>query len=282
MTKNIQKNGYSESNKSSKLWLQTSNYSALMTLVNNNIVAPILSKSSGVPKSVVVSGGGVKDSSAVVNGNVTFSRLIPMDASETKISINMRYDMRVDSSGKVRDPVTGEMKDTVFVARTVEDSLFTYSFTIRRSANAPDNWASSQNLDADCKNSKPTLELRYGGSTLDAAHPVKGNMEILQIVFDNHDGSLDYGDYVIVQVRNANAGVSDMESFTLNRGADGTWTYQFPREVGKPAVHGDGRLQHAEPQDSIILVFRNPEIPLDTIRVSVPYVSNEIASTPRP
>jgi len=261
MTKNIQENDYSSNNPSSAAWALTSDYSKLLKLMMDNIVTPMLSKSSGNAKTITISSAGVKDSTGTIsNGEFNFHRRLPVDTAViTPVNMTLRYDVQVDTL------------DTSYVIKNKE---FSYNFAIRRTNNPPADWKTSQGLESECFRA-PTLDLRYDGKSL-VGKEVKGNMNPLQIVFDNTDAFFNYNT-VVVSVLNADGNVSDLENFTLTKGSDGTWTYQFPRTIASTAKNGDSTLQHTEMNDSIILVFRNPDIPLDTIRVSVPYISNTMA-----
>ncbi|MDR0331702.1 MAG: hypothetical protein LBH93_08355, partial [Chitinispirillales bacterium] len=264
MTGNIKANGYSATNASSDVWVLQSNYSDLLALMMENIITPMLSKTSGDAKKIVISSAGVSDSSGVMDGDFRFSRRLPLDTAEvTAVSMNISYDVRVDTLVNING------KDTLVYARTAKDSLFSYSFTVRRSASPGADWRFGQNIDSEC-GAMPTLDLQFQGQSL-IGKEAKGNMDRLTIVLDNTGGLFDYNK-VIVQVLNADGTLSDLEEFTLTKSGS-VWTYSFPREVSSTANAGDKKLQH-NGLDSIILVFRNPDIPLDTIRVSVPFISN--------
>jgi hypothetical protein len=267
MAANIRKNGYSASNPSSAIWAMDSDYGKLLPFMMKYILAPMLSNSYGDAKTIIISSAGVTDSAAVEDGGFTFGKQIPLDTAEiTKVSMSVRYDVRIDSTFK-----TSDGNDSVAVVRVVEDSLFNYSFNVRRSENTPDNWLTEQDLGKRCGNG-PTLDLRFDGASLIGSE-VKGGMDVLQILFDNTGGLFDY-DEVIVSAFNADGGLSDLEKFTLAKDSKVKWSYYFPHDVDYPTMD-DGTLQHSG-QDSVILFFRNPNAPLDTVRLAVPYISNAI------
>jgi hypothetical protein len=264
MTDNIKVNGYSTNNENSNAWALTSDFNALLRLMMDNIITPMITKSEASAKHITISTPNHSDTAGALNGNFTFGRQLPMDTSAiTSINMGIQYDVQ-------RDSTTEAGKDTSWV---VKDSLFTYSFSIRRSASPPSNWKDNEKtpLRENCRNA-PTLDLQYKGTSL-VGGTVKGNMNELTIVFDNTNGLFRY-DSVKIQVLNADGEVSDLENFKLDRSGD-KWSYTFPRVVDTLAVHGDNKLQHAG-KDSIILVFRNPDVPLDTMRVSVPYVNQPV------
>jgi len=272
MTTNIQNNGYSTNNPNSNAWALTSDYGALLRLMMDEIVTPMLSRSSGHPNNIVISSPGARDSTgSIADGEFVFSRRLPVDTTDvTAVNMRLRYDVQIDS-------ITASGRDTVYVIR---DSLFSYNFSIRRTSTPPSNWEAGQGLRKNCKPA-PTLDLLYSGVSLvpigGPKEMVKGYMDRLQVAFDNTNGLFVY-DSIIVTVQNKlNGEISDAERFKLVRGADGRWTYQFNREVSATGRSGDGKLQNSGLGDSIIITFRNPDVPLDTIRISVPYVSNVMA-----
>ena len=264
MTTNIKANGYSSNNERSNAWALTANYGPLLTMMMDSIVTPMLSKSSGSAKNIVIKTPGMKDSTGnISNGDFVFSRRLPIDTSDVmRVDMQLRYDVVVDST-----TASGE-----HTTHTVKDSLFSYTFTVRRTDNPGSNWEFKQKLSSNCARA-PTLDLQYGGASL-VGGEVKGSMGVLDIVFDNTYGLFDYNN-VTIQVFGADGSVADLLSVSLTKGADGKWTGKFPREVSSAAIRGDNKLQHAI-QDSIVLVFRNPDIPLDTIRLSVPFASQKM------
>jgi len=267
MTANVQSNGYSETNPKGNIWAVNDGYSALLTLMMENIFKDMLTKSSGAPKRITISstGGGADSTGDINNGNFNFRRQLPIDTSDiTTVNMGIRYDVVIEEDTTINGVLTT-------VTRTIPDSLFEYSFAVRRTAN-PDKSLEEQDLVSKCRG-KPTLELQYGGNPV---REVKGNMDRLTVYFDARGGIFEY-DEVKVQVMNADGTFTDVENFTLKQTSiTNVWEYDFQRLVSDAANSGDGKLQHTA-QDSIIVVFRNPYIPLDTLRVSVPYVSTTMA-----
>ncbi|MDR2578010.1 MAG: hypothetical protein LBC70_04245 [Chitinispirillales bacterium] len=265
MTYNIRNNGYSATNLLSNVWVMQSDFNEILDMMMENIITPMLSTTEGEAKTIVISSAGVSDSTGAMNGNFTFSRRLPIDTSDiTVVSMGIRYDVRIYT-----DTTIGGRDTTI--TRLVPDSLFTYSFAVRRSNNASTDWQVSQSLSSLCGD-KPRLDLQHRGTSLIGGE-VRGNMDTLTVRFDNTGGLFSY-DTVRVQVMNADSTFTDIENFTLRRSGD-IWTVNFVRVVDTTA-RADGRLQHAA-MDSIIVVFRNPYIPLDTLRLSVPFVSNNMA-----
>jgi hypothetical protein len=73
---------------------------------------------------------------------------------------------------------------------------------------------------------------------------------------------------VTVELTNKNGSSKDIEQLTLVNN-NLVFSKSFPQEI-KQANPGDGILQHGA-EDSIIAIFRNPELPLDTLRAAVPF-----------
>jgi hypothetical protein len=282
MTHAIRNNGYSETNLLSDIWVLQSNYEEMLQLMMDNIITPMLSNTTGDPKSIVISTVGASDSTGAVGGNFTFSRRLPIDTTDAmQVTMGIRYDVRIDSSWTRPDGTP----DSTY--RIVRDSLFIYDFAIRRTAAPGTNWQ-DQGLSAVC-GSQPTLNLLFQGDTLASSHrditgqEAKGNMDRLTVVFNNTGGLFDYNT-VVVQVMNTQGDFIDIENLTMVRGTGNNrdvWTVSFPRSEATAANPGDGRLQHAA-LDSIVVVFRNPEFPLDTLRIGVPYISSTMAFYDRP
>jgi hypothetical protein len=266
MTENVKVNGYSKNNENSNAWALASNFDALLKLMMDEIITPMLSKTEGGAKSITISTPTHADTTGALNGSFTFGRQLPMDTTAiTTVKMGIKYDVQ-------RDSVNAAGED---ISWTVYDSLFNYAFSIQRSAAPPSNWKDNEKtpLRENCK-SAPTLDLQYNGKSLVCdTCKVKGNMDKLTIVFDNTNGLFRY-DSVRIEVLNADGEVSDLENFKLVKNGD-KWTYTFPRAVDSIAAPGDTKLQHAG-KDSIILIFRNPDVPLDTMRVAVPYVNQPV------
>jgi hypothetical protein len=275
MTNNIQTNLYSTSNPNSDWWLLQSDYDELMGLMMDNIITPMLSKADGSPKSITISSGSVvTDESGNLSGDVfTFSRRLPLDTTEiTEITMTIKYDVKKDSTWFAG----GVQRDSTW---TVRDQPFTYTFNISRTAGAGNNWAEEQGLMSECEN-KPRLSLQSGQTVLNAGDTIKANMDRLTVTFDNTGGLLDYGNSVTVRVVNANgaAGGLDTVDVVLTRTGSGSGVYTgtFQRAVSDSPAPGNDTLEHAS-QDDIMLIFRNPQVPLDVIEVSFPYVSHKMA-----
>ncbi|MCL2182440.1 MAG: hypothetical protein FWB85_03095 [Chitinispirillia bacterium] len=280
MTTNIQNNGYSESNPNSAIWAISADYSGLLTLMMENIVSQIVNKAEGNAKNITISSAGVRDSTgAMTGGEFTFSRRLPIDTLETTpVTMGVRYDVKIDSI--FTNQATGQ-PDTL--SRIARDSLFTYNVSIRRTASPGTNWKETQGLSTSC-GTKPTLSLLFRADTLSSTvnggtvrQEAKGNMDTLTVVFNNSGGLFDYKT-VIVEVKNTDGTITDLENLTMTKNGD-IWIIRFQRvdaTVAGVANPGDRRLQHAA-QDSIVVVFRNPDIPLDTLRIAVPYISTTMA-----
>jgi hypothetical protein len=94
-------------------------------------------------------------------------------------------------------------------------------------------------------------------------------MEDLEIRFQFDPGEAGYNyTNVAVDIMNRGDGTNDMEPFAL--GKKGSYfTKTFKRTI-KTEPSKNGTLEHLE-ADSIIAVYRNPDILLDTLRISIPF-----------
>ncbi|MCL2218812.1 MAG: hypothetical protein FWC23_02715 [Chitinispirillia bacterium] len=274
MTNRIRRNGYSDSNDDSRIWIQESNYNELLTRMMENIISPMLSKSEGNANSIVISSAGISDSAKADNEeHFIFNRQLPIDTAEvTTISMGVRYYVRVDSTYTL-DLGMETQRDTTYTVHINPDSLFTYEFKLRRSADPPAGWDTLMQT-SRCYE-RPTLSLLFQGAGLPGLE-ANGTMDTLTVLFDNTGGMFDY-DSVWVDVNNSrDASFYDFERLTLRREAGSIWTMDFQIEPFDHASAGDGILQLGV-EDSIIVVFRNPHIPLDTLRVAVPYITSNVA-----
>lgn len=240
MTRNIQNNGYSTSNSQSEIWLlgQT-DYNSLMSLLMNNIIRPMLTMISGTPNRMTVDKRIF--STELDQDGFAFSKRFPLESDITELGIDIVYN--------VTNTRTGEKKDT-----TTESMLYVRR---RDDASVPDGFSTL------CW-AKPGLSVEFQGSPVNV---VRENMDRLEVLFNPGE---DFFEHVQVEITNAYGEKLDLEKLDLEQQGDGTWSGSFMREIQTSPSIGDKRLQHRL-VDSIIVVFRNPDLPLDTLRVSLPF-----------
>jgi len=261
MTYNIQNNGYSATNPSSNIWVLQSRYDEMLELMMENIISPMFTEAKGAPTRMVVrNANAIADSLSSgdfgVDGDFRFTRPLGLNVGDTTtITMGVTYNV---------DIVTIEDGDTVIV--NVPDSLREFSFRVVRSDTRPP----SANIGiGNCK-AVPSLSLQYGSTG--AVDTVKDYMNTLRVVFDQGGNN-----YSAVTVYVMNTEGTTLDTVTLNLSRSGNiWSGDFSRVVSEIVNREDNILQHAG-QDSIIVVFRNPYVPLDTARIAVPYISTYIA-----
>lgn len=106
------------------------------------------------------------------------------------------------------------------------------------------------------------LSVQYDGAPVTM---VRDEMRVLDVILDAGEN-----DFSSVEVDLYISGAADAEKLDLTRQDSYIWAASFPREISPGYRKGDGRLQHGN-SDSIIVVFRNPDLPLDTVRLSFPF-----------
>jgi hypothetical protein len=252
MTYNIRKNGYSATNESSDIWLLEANFQNMLNLMMENIVSPMLTKTEGMPTKMVVKNATVSDSSnSLGTGGFSFTKPLGLVGDTTTITMGITYNV------DIKEIVDGDTTTTNY-----PDSLREFTFRVVRSENTP----TSDIEVINCKE-KPSLKLQYNGTKVDT---VKDYMSSLQVVFDQGGNSYSQ---VTVLVMNTEGTVYDTVTINLTKNGN-EWRGDFSRVVAD-IIKNDKILQHKE-QDSIVVVFRNPLLPLDTARIAVPFISTHI------
>lgn len=246
LTTNVRENGFSKSNPKSDAWVLRTSHDELMALFMENIINPIMNKQVGRPKSMKINNktsSTFKDKDSVFQ----FDGQIPIVKDTMKFSLEVTY--------QVVDDVTGDNFDSVTQT----------SFTIVRTDKV--NEPSEGTIDCWDRD----VSLYYNGSPITA---VNETMNKLQVVFTS---SKDNYSSVTVQITHSSG--NNRDKFDLPLKEDGSrWTEEFARIVAEP-VTSDKILQH-QASDSIIVIFRNPDNALDTIRKSYPFSINKKLSFP--
>ncbi|MFP4162441.1 MAG: vWA domain-containing protein [Chitinispirillaceae bacterium] len=240
MTTNIQNNEYSTINSHSDIWLlgQT-DYNSLMSLLMNNIIRPMLTMIGGTPHRMTVDKRIF--STELNEDGFAFSKRFPLESDITELGIDIVYDIANMRTGETKDTTT---ESVLYVKRT-DDVTIPDGFSISC-------WAS------------PELTVLFEGSEISV---VRENMDKLDVVFNPGEENFEH---VRVEITNSAGEKLDLEKLDLDQNGDGTWEGSFLREIQADPSIGDNRLQHRL-VDSIVVVFRNPDLPLDTFRVSLPF-----------
>jgi hypothetical protein len=236
MTNNIKANGYSATNPKSNLWTIQTSHNALMALIMTNVMGTIL---SGAPSTMIVSNVSLSDTSTIfLNGYFIFSERFPLQSGITPFKLPLVYTYYDRLSG------------------TVRDTTVTVGFYVKRVAGAVPN---QPGVVDSCWTQ--TLQLYNNGTPVSV---VTDTMKSLEVRFTPNDTA-------ITSVRVTIYSGADSESVLLTK-TGSYWTATIPTS-SLAAIPNDGKLQ-PRGADSVVVVYRNPKFPLDTLRLSVPYVDN--------
>lgn len=244
MTENIKTNGYSDKNELSDIWsIRTDD---LMQLFKDNILQTILNVKSGQTETMSITIGSgdqhFEANEVVIDNNDTFfvfgTKTIALnhESDTTVIGIKASYKFKSDDKDK----------DT----STASDFLI-----IRKGNKNPELG------EVNCWNRD--LELHYNGTSVSS---VNETMKELEAVFIDSDGN--YSN-VTVDITNSDEKKQDkIKNLKLSR-SDNKFSNSFQREINDPDIN-DVTFQH-QLSDSIILTYRNPDNPLDTLRKAFPF-----------
>ena len=253
MTTNIQNNGYSHTNMQSNIW--AIDIDSLKQHMLSLLVRPVLQELVSYPEGITVNGDTgvwVPDTGGLVH-YFEFKEHIPFLGVTSNFDYTVDYDVWRDSilpSG-----------DTIYI---VSDSIDSGDFeiTIQDGANLPDHYPNEfflycwdrmlgfyyrNNLLAEINKSMDTIEVRFIEKKIDVLYRYKN---------------------VFVTIINSK-GDEDFETFVLSE-TDSCFTRLFNIAIDSTPTPGDGILQVYE-RDTIIATFRNPDLPLDTMQISVPF-----------
>jgi hypothetical protein len=234
MTQNIKANNYSKSNPLSDVWVQKTDYTSLMSLLMKSIMTPIFYSLQGLPYSLQVN----NTTSVQMSGsNFLFTQPFPLKDS-TPIAINFNY----------------HLEDTV--KNREFDSTMNIRFSLVRKAGA----VLPNGMEMVCYD--PGLRVYYKGTSVSY---VTDSMSQLEVRF-TADGKV----FTKVEVDIVNAFTQPKDSLHLSLTDNGSyWSNTFTRSVGE-SRRNDRVLQHAE-NDSIIIIYRNPDVPSETVRLALPF-----------
>ena len=253
MTENIKINGYSQSNKWSNIWaFYNTDYAKLMDFLYNNVIGLINSILQGSPTVIIVN-----DSIQANNWNYqffTFNEMLPLTGVKTDIKYTIQYHIKKDT---VIDTsvVTIEYDDTIDV-----------NFSVVLDENVD---TLPEKFCVHCWDR--TLGFYHNNSEITSAYE---NMGTLELRFTEYEVDILYG-YTDVSVELTNTNRRDKETLVLNsQGAYFSNTFPIKAlDAGQNPVSGNGTLE-LEFTDSIIAIFRNKDLPLDTVYVSIPFIKD--------
>jgi hypothetical protein len=257
MTENVKVNGYSQSNKWSNIWaFYNTDYDKLMNMLYSNVIGLINSILNGSPYNIVINGIEVGDTTWYNNQAFIFTDMIPLTGWETDFACNISYHIKKDTA--IGDTViTLEYDDTLDVNYVVKidttiDSM-PPKFIVRY-------W--------DRK-----VEFYYNNAVITGAYEKMGALDLR---FTEFMIDILYG-YKDVSLELTNATRHEFETVQLND-AGGYLTNSInirALNTGETPTSNNGTLE-LNFTDSIIAVFRNKKLPLDTVYVSIPFIKDNV------
>ena len=240
MTDNIKANGYSSRNVESELWAIQTSHETLLALLTERVLGVIFNTEldilTGKPAAMTINSTAAQSQT---DTSFIFAQRFGLEPGTTKFTMSIRYQFTRQNTGEKFD------------------STLTFDFYVKRQAGAQ----LSQGVVKNCW-MQPTLDLLYNGASV-AGSVVNETMTDLQIRLDPNGEDLQSA-YVTVKSK------IDNEGFPLIQ-SGGAWVTDFQRLIATAGSADDKKLQHLISGDSIIVVWRNPAIPLDTVRIAVPF-----------
>ncbi|MDG5815927.1 hypothetical protein QA601_12620 [Chitinispirillales bacterium ANBcel5] len=233
MTENIRQNDYSSSNPRSSIWLQSSNQEGLIDNFLTEL-SPWIEPDMGYYRStpVAMTINGV-DALSFDDNDAHFSQpFFPLQGKYTQMDISYTYEFETTSPP---------------FQRTRE-----FSVVVKQSEN-PD-------VETVTCWSRDSIGVYHRGNKIYTVEEAMKNLEVRYYPLWEEKDSVD------LLVKNS----SSTDSLTLNLFNRGSyWSGEFAREYGPPK---DDNILQTESGDSLIIIYRNPVLPLDTIRTALPIV----------
>ncbi len=242
MTNNIKTNGYSINNNLSNIWNLT-DWDNIKSTLENDVFNKILSKTTGSPTEITIK------TESETNWDSTgfkYKDLFPLQKDGTPFDINLKIHIKRDSLDDLGNIIKSEEKDTNLIV----------NFEVAvKDIPQPDS-----------------MEIIQWGRDMflfhqnDTVKQADSQMDNLEVRFEPYkiDTTFGYSDIEAI-VKSKDAGDSE----TLNLTAQGTYfTNNFNIEVQGTSTKDNGTL-NLSPVDSIILIYENPDLPLDTIRKAI-------------
>ncbi len=249
MTDNIRVNGYSTSNPRSELWaFDNTDYDKLMSFLMDSVIFSIDLIQTNNPIQIDIN--GQTNPNPWDSTGFLFGDLFPLIGDTTPFVLNIDYHVLVDSITQNGDTISYEKDTTTHIE---------FEVIVEENAVLPDSTIT------DCW--ERALTFYHNGQPITLANETMDNLEIR---FKEEKVDIWYGyKDVSVEITNTEAPNPDLETFTLEDKGD-YFSYTFPREVDSSPDKNDGTLSHAV-LDSFVATFRNPKLPLDTLRITIPF-----------
>lgn len=234
MTENIKTNGYSNTNSKSVIHLIEKGENEILAWTLDNVLTTIFDLYKFIPQKIIVNG---ITNTTWQNGGFDFGTLFPLTGEETPFTFEIDYKYYLN------DVYKGDTTHIIDFVAKVTPAAIEENIETRK-------WGRD-------------LELYYNNSKITEITP---EMKELEIRFTPYKVDTVYG-YSNVEV----------EIYTDNLNPDGDtliltqngnyFSNTFSRE-NVSAVVGDKKLQ-LKPGDNLIAVFRNAELPLDTLKIEL-------------
>ncbi len=252
MTENIKNNGYSSTNPQSNIWAKVADYDTLKALLMNNVIQTVVVELKSKPTNINING---QISNSYNNQWFLYNQKFNLEKN-TDISY---FEFDIDYT------VTSSLNGQTF------DTLTHSVFWVKRDPNVDTleddfgEWCWTR-----------SMAFYYNDSMITFANETMNQLEI-RFIYDPGDADYHYT-AVDVEITNTSGQPLDSEDYNLSKPGS-YFTKTFARNLNT-VNQGDGTLQH-QADDSIIAIFRNPEIPLDTIRVGIPFKVSQSVETLR-
>ncbi|MBN1981979.1 MAG: hypothetical protein JW795_10620 [Chitinivibrionales bacterium] len=256
MTNNIKNNGYSATNPKTQMWPIKASQEGIMSVIVK-VILPEIIKNITTLKPITITVNTITSPGLWDGKGFNFKNLFPLTGVQTPFSYEIKYRLSRDSITPNKDTIKLPQKDTVI--------KISYSVLIQPGAQVNDSfvvqlWGRSmafyaQGVKVSQLNDKNSaVELRFTKYKVDTLYDYQN----VQIVFSTHGGQS-----------------TDTEKFSMQDKGD-YLAVTLPLATAT-AVPNDGTLQHGK-TDSISAVFRNPDLPLDTLVIGIPFRSNTVIS----
>ncbi len=249
MTQNIQGNGYSISNPLSNLWSIEAGHDTLLTFLMNNVIGQIINQIiTANPFTITIN--GIDPVTGWDSTGFTFDKLFPLTGETTDFTFEIDYEVYKDSIADNGDTIKIKVGDT--------------THNVNFDVVIEDGAVVSDKINIECWDR--TLAFYYSDAPVGL---VNETMNSLEVRFTEREVDVLYGyTDVSIIVTHTEGTTPDVETFDLeDKGTH--FSYTFIRQIAAPNP-GDGILQH-QVIDSLVAIFRNPELPLDTLRIAVPF-----------
>jgi hypothetical protein len=242
MTTATQNNLYSTSNPKSGFWPVRIPGSELRDLISTNVFSKILPIPTA-PKSASVKTGTFTQVSTGITGNsFNLADRIPLTGDQTTFEIQMTY----------------TFQDTTVSPPVLKEKIVPYTITVQRGG------APTPGVTTTCQD-RPNLGLYSGGLPVTSVTTDHASLET-RVTLANGRVCANCS----VQITSAEG--TDQESVGLN-GMANILSGNFSQTVSGVPIPGNANLEHPN-IDSIIVVYSNPNFPLETVRKSFPFVGD--------